>query len=160
MKIGATKGNSIVMACCAFAAALSFAGESRAYWYSAEEAYSTATGRDPGPLGATCDADGENGMCTGGDTVRYMVSALNIDSAVDITLTPSNPQSWVVSSNDYACCYVSVTCHLGGGATEFYTDEQVWSPGDGVAPLQCSVGCPDGLADDIYVNAGVGIYAP
>jgi hypothetical protein len=158
MKRRATKVSSIVLACCAFAGVLSFARESRAYWFSSEETYDTPTGRTAGPLGATCYAS-DNGMCTPGDTIRYSVSALNLDNP-NVTATPDNTQSWVVSSNDWAWCYISVTCHLGGGAQEFYTDEHVWNPSEGGAPVACHVDCGNHVADDIYVNVGVGIYPP
>jgi len=158
MKIRTARTGSIVMACAAFAGVLLHASESRAYWFSSEEAYSDQTEREPGPLYARCYAS-DGGMCTVGDRVDYSVSALDLQHPT-ITVTPSNTQSWVVSSNDWAWCYVSITCHLGGGPTETLTDQHVWQPAMGGSPASCHVSCTTGSADDMYVNVGVGIYPP
>lgn len=158
MKSRTAKIGSIAMACSAFLGVLFYATESQAYWFSTEEAYSDATSKTAGPLGASCyPSDG--GMCTVGDHVTYTVSALNIHIPT-ITVTPSNYQSWAVSSSDWAWCYVSITCHLGGGATETLTDQHVWQPAMGGSPSSCYVNCSSNSADDMYVNVGVGIYPP
>jgi len=157
MKMRSRKVNSVVMAGCAFAAVLSFARESRAYWFTSEEASrSGPTGFNAGQVGAACySSDGD--ICTSGDTVRYMVSALNLEDPI-VNVTPYNPESWVVTGNDMAWCYASVACHLAGDQ-QYVTDEHVWVPGD-EAPVACHVDCGSGVADDIYVNVGVGIYPP
>jgi len=160
MKTRTAKFGSIVMACGAFVGVLSYAQESQAYWYTVQEAYSEATQTtSPGTIGARCyQSDGD--ICTVGDSVSYTMSALNFHSPT-ITVTPRNPESWVVSGSDYAWCSVSITCHIGGGGTETFTDEHVWQPGLG-SPVGCSVTCigTSDSADDMYVNVGVGIYPP
>lgn len=158
MKGKTARTGSLVMACAAFVGVLFYATESHAYWFSSEEAYSSQTEREAGPLYARCYAS-DGAMCTVGDRVDYAVSALDLQHPT-ITVTPSNTQSWIVSSNDWAWCYVSITCHLGGGPTETLTDEQVWQPAMGGSPTPCQVSCTTGSADDMYVNIGVGIYPP
>lgn len=159
MKSRTAKNGSVVMACAAFLGVVFYATESRAYWFSTLEAYSEATQKTAGSLGAVCYPS-ESDVCTVGDRVEYSVSALNLHNPT-ITATPSNPQNWIVSSSDWAWCYVSITCHFGGNVTETLTDQHVWQPAMGGTPEACYVNCANtGSADDMYVNVGVGIYPP
>jgi hypothetical protein len=109
---------------------------------------------------AACPPDGQDGYCVPGDNVYYSVTYPPDVNNPDITVTPiAAPSGYPVvnvSPGDVSWCSIAVTCHLGGGLTDYLYDEQ-----QGGTPCRVNGyehNCD--LADSIWIAVGVSQYPP